>query len=151
MSVIGVPVKVLHEAEGHIVTVETTTGEVSIDNVQYVHRYIIVGWWKLLFFKIFIEHFPRSIPSLFITWKVQYMNIPWIVHSFHHSTHRHLRLNSMYITFVSSKNIFSCCFVLTNVTWIANTSMSCFVVFNHISFWSENFITLGTYVVVFWF
>ena len=29
MSVIGVPVKVLHEAEGHIVTVETTTGEVS--------------------------------------------------------------------------------------------------------------------------
>ena len=26
---IGVPVKVLHEAEGHIVTVETTTGEVS--------------------------------------------------------------------------------------------------------------------------
>ena len=28
MSVIGVPVKVLHEAEGHIVTVETTTGEV---------------------------------------------------------------------------------------------------------------------------
>ena len=27
-SVIGVPVKVLHEAEGHIVTVETTTGEV---------------------------------------------------------------------------------------------------------------------------
>ena len=36
MSVIGVPVKVLHEAEGHIVTVETTTGEVSIGNVQYV-------------------------------------------------------------------------------------------------------------------
>ena len=29
MSVIGVPIKVLHEAEGHIVTVETTTGEVS--------------------------------------------------------------------------------------------------------------------------
>jgi hypothetical protein len=28
MSVIGVPVKVLHEAEGHIVTVETTSGEV---------------------------------------------------------------------------------------------------------------------------
>ena len=28
MSVIGVPIKVLHEAEGHIVTVETTTGEV---------------------------------------------------------------------------------------------------------------------------
>ena len=28
MSIIGVPVKVLHEAEGHIVTVETTTGEV---------------------------------------------------------------------------------------------------------------------------
>ena len=30
MSVIGVPIKVLHEAEGHIVTVETTTGEVGI-------------------------------------------------------------------------------------------------------------------------
>ena len=28
MSIIGVPIKVLHEAEGHIVTVETTTGEV---------------------------------------------------------------------------------------------------------------------------
>ena len=28
MSVIGVPVKVLHEAEGHIVTIETTSGEV---------------------------------------------------------------------------------------------------------------------------
>jgi len=28
MATIGVPVKVLHEAEGHIVTVETTTGEV---------------------------------------------------------------------------------------------------------------------------
>jgi len=28
MSLIGVPIKVLHEAEGHIVTVETTTGEV---------------------------------------------------------------------------------------------------------------------------
>merc|ERR1712112_730496 len=27
-SVIGVPIKVLHEAEGHIVTIETTTGEV---------------------------------------------------------------------------------------------------------------------------
>ena len=33
MSVIGVPVKVLHEAEGHIVTIETTSGEVkSIPN-----------------------------------------------------------------------------------------------------------------------
>ena len=30
MSVIGVPVKVLHEAEGHIVTIETTSGEVSL-------------------------------------------------------------------------------------------------------------------------
>jgi len=28
MATIGVPLKVLHEAEGHIVTVETTTGEV---------------------------------------------------------------------------------------------------------------------------
>lgn len=27
---IGVPIKVLHEAEGHIVTVETTSGEVRI-------------------------------------------------------------------------------------------------------------------------
>ena len=26
---IGVPVKVLHEAEGHIVTIETTSGEVA--------------------------------------------------------------------------------------------------------------------------
>ena len=26
-SMLGVPVKVLHEAEGHIVTVETATGE----------------------------------------------------------------------------------------------------------------------------
>ena len=33
MSVIGVPIKVLHEAEGHIVTVETTTGEVKIPNM----------------------------------------------------------------------------------------------------------------------
>ena len=30
MSVIGVPVKVLHEAEGHIVTIETTSGEVNL-------------------------------------------------------------------------------------------------------------------------
>ena len=30
MSVIGVPVKVLHEAEGHIVTIETTSGEVGL-------------------------------------------------------------------------------------------------------------------------
>ena len=30
MSVIGVPVKVLHEAEGHIVTIETTSGEVKL-------------------------------------------------------------------------------------------------------------------------
>jgi hypothetical protein len=29
MATIGVPIKVLHEAEGHVVTVETTTGEVS--------------------------------------------------------------------------------------------------------------------------
>lgn len=28
MSLIGVPLKVLHEAEGHIITIETTTGEV---------------------------------------------------------------------------------------------------------------------------
>ncbi len=28
MATIGVPIKVLHEAEGHVVTVETTTGEV---------------------------------------------------------------------------------------------------------------------------
>jgi len=28
MATIGVPLKVLHEAEGHIITVETTTGEV---------------------------------------------------------------------------------------------------------------------------
>ena len=27
---IGVPIKILHEAEGHIVTCETNTGEVSI-------------------------------------------------------------------------------------------------------------------------
>ena len=27
---IGVPVKVLHEAEGHIVTIETTSGEVGL-------------------------------------------------------------------------------------------------------------------------
>ena len=26
MATIGVPIKVLHEAEGHIVTIETTTG-----------------------------------------------------------------------------------------------------------------------------
>jgi hypothetical protein len=31
MATIGVPIKVLHEAEGHVVTVETTTGEVSWD------------------------------------------------------------------------------------------------------------------------
>jgi len=28
MATIGVPLKVLHEAEGHVVTIETTTGEV---------------------------------------------------------------------------------------------------------------------------
>ena len=32
MAAIGIPLKVVHEAEGHIVTVETTTGEVI-----YVH------------------------------------------------------------------------------------------------------------------
>ena len=31
MSLIGVPLKVLHEAEGHIITIETTTGEVTIN------------------------------------------------------------------------------------------------------------------------
>ena len=37
MSVIGVPIKVLHEAEGHIVTVETTTGEVrKLFNFQHL-------------------------------------------------------------------------------------------------------------------
>ena len=30
MATIGVPLKVLHEAEGHIITVETTTGEVIL-------------------------------------------------------------------------------------------------------------------------
>jgi small nuclear ribonucleoprotein D3 len=29
MATIGVPIKVLHEAEGHVITVETTSGEVS--------------------------------------------------------------------------------------------------------------------------
>ena len=29
MATIGVPLKVLHEAEGHIVTIETNTGEVQ--------------------------------------------------------------------------------------------------------------------------
>jgi hypothetical protein len=33
MATIGVPIKVLHEAEGHVVTVETTTGEVSWDRL----------------------------------------------------------------------------------------------------------------------
>jgi hypothetical protein len=33
MATIGVPIKVLHEAEGHVVTVETTTGEVSWDKL----------------------------------------------------------------------------------------------------------------------
>lgn len=28
MSLVGIPVKLLHEAEGHIVTCESTTGEV---------------------------------------------------------------------------------------------------------------------------
>jgi len=28
MTAIGVPIKILHEAEGHIITLETTTGEV---------------------------------------------------------------------------------------------------------------------------
>lgn len=37
MSVIGVPVKVLHEAEGHIVTIETTSGEVGL--VLYILHY----------------------------------------------------------------------------------------------------------------
>ena len=27
---LGIPIKVLHEAEGHIVTIETTSGEVGI-------------------------------------------------------------------------------------------------------------------------
>ena len=30
MATIGVPIKVLHEAEGHIVTIETTTGNVVV-------------------------------------------------------------------------------------------------------------------------
>ena len=43
MSVIGVPVKVLHEAEGHIVTIETTSGEVKlIPNWKYDHLQIFV-------------------------------------------------------------------------------------------------------------
>ena len=37
MSVIGVPIKVLHEAEGHIVTVETTTGEVRAFYIYEFH------------------------------------------------------------------------------------------------------------------
>lgn len=28
MTAIGVPIKILHEAEGHVVTLETTIGEV---------------------------------------------------------------------------------------------------------------------------
>ena len=36
MSVIGVPIKVLHEAEGHIVTVETTTGEVRAFYMYFI-------------------------------------------------------------------------------------------------------------------
>ena len=28
MSTIGIPIKLLHEAEGHIITVETTVGEI---------------------------------------------------------------------------------------------------------------------------
>ena len=48
MSVIGVPVKVLHEAEGHIVTVETTTGEVSWGKQIYIY-----------FFSLSESLFPR--------------------------------------------------------------------------------------------
>lgn len=32
---IGVPIKVLHEAEGHIVTLETTTGKLCPINIYY--------------------------------------------------------------------------------------------------------------------
>ena len=60
MSVIGVPVKVLHEAEGHIVTVETTTGEVSIGNVQYVPRYLLSDGENFNFLKFLLNIFHEA-------------------------------------------------------------------------------------------
>ena len=47
MSVIGVPLKVLHEAEGHIITVETNTGDkftmlkIIIQNFR-THKYFTI-------------------------------------------------------------------------------------------------------------
>ena len=44
---IGVPIKLLHEAEGHIVTVETTTGE--------VYRGKLLLEWELLLQLVRVE------------------------------------------------------------------------------------------------
>ena len=54
MSVIGVPIKVLHEAEGHIVTVETTTGEVrdSVKSVLILFKTILFCEYPLKLLKI---------------------------------------------------------------------------------------------------
>ena len=42
MATIGVPLKVLHEAEGHIVTVETNTGEVRKERGGERDRQILI-------------------------------------------------------------------------------------------------------------
>ena len=49
MATIGVPIKVLHEAEGHIVTIETTTGnhrqiqiDRQIDNQTDTHTHKVL-------------------------------------------------------------------------------------------------------------
>ena len=44
MATIGVPIKVLHEAEGHIVTIETTTGNHrQIDRDRQTKKWIDIG------------------------------------------------------------------------------------------------------------
>ena len=54
---IGVPIKLLHEAEGHIVTVETTTGEV------YRGKYLAgntIRWFCIYYFHNFVYSSKKS-------------------------------------------------------------------------------------------
>lgn len=81
---IGVPIKVLHEAEGHIITCETNTGEVyrgklveaednmncQMTNITVTYRYI-----TLLIFKVNVTLFvlfPLLYPEMdeWLSWKM---------------------------------------------------------------------------------
>jgi hypothetical protein len=54
MALIGVPLKVLHEAEGHIITVETTTGEVRVE--YFLIGFILSRWSSFVCVPVFIMH-----------------------------------------------------------------------------------------------